>query len=76
MFLLRNITLRASEDEMAGWHHDAMDLGQVLGDGERQGGLACCRPSGHKELDTTGQLHNSNVPSMPTYWRVFIINGC
>ena len=26
MFLLRNIALRVSEDEMAGWHHDAMDL--------------------------------------------------
>ena len=52
------------------------ELGQVLGDGEGQGGLGCYRPSGHKELDTTGQLNNSNVPSMPTFWRVFIINRC
>ena len=26
---------------------------QTLGDGEGQGGLACCSPWGHKELDTT-----------------------
>ena len=36
---------------------DALDmngLGQTLGDGERQGGLECCSPWGHKESDTTG----------------------
>jgi len=32
------------------WH----ELGQTLGDGEGQGGMACCSPWGHKELDTTG----------------------
>ena len=26
---------------------------QTLGDGEGQGGLACCRPRGHRESDTT-----------------------
>ena len=26
---------------------------QTLGDGEGQGGLSCCSPWGHKELDTT-----------------------
>ena len=33
---------RASEDEMAGWHHghNGHQLGQTLGDGEGQGGLA------------------------------------
>ena len=29
------------------------DFQQTLGDGEGQGCLACCRPWGHKELDTT-----------------------
>ena len=29
------------------------ELGQMLGDGEGQGILACCSPWGHKELDTT-----------------------
>ena len=33
---------KASEDEMAGWHHccNGHKLGQTLGDGEEQGGLA------------------------------------
>ena len=41
-----------TEDEKVGWHHcfNGHDLGQTLGDGEGQGGLACCSPWGHKEL--------------------------
>ena len=37
---------RASEDEMAGQHHwcTAHELRQTPGDGEGQGGLACCSP--------------------------------
>ena len=30
---------------------------QTLGDSEGQGSLACCSPWGHKESDTTEQLH-------------------
>ena len=47
---------RASEDEMAGCHHQGNErkLGQTLGDGEGQGSLACCSPWRHKESDTTG----------------------
>ena len=37
------------------------ELGQTLGDGEGQGGLACCSPGGHKESDMTGQLNNNEV---------------
>ena len=37
-----------------------MNLGQTLGDGEGQGGLACCSPWGGKELDMTGWLNNNN----------------
>ena len=46
---------RVSEDDMAGWHHryNGHELGQTLGDGERQGGLAFCSPWGHKELGAT-----------------------
>ena len=53
---------RASEDKMAGWHHQCNEhgLGQTLGGGERQGGLACCSPCGSKESDTTGLLNNNN----------------
>ena len=40
---------------MARWHHRCKghELGQTLGDGEGQGGLACCSPWGHEELDKT-----------------------
>ena len=43
-----------TEDEMTGWHHqlDAHEFGTPgVGDGE--GGLVCCNPWGHKELDMT-----------------------
>ena len=42
-----------TEDEMVGWHHwhDEHDFEQAPGDGEGQGGLACCSPWGRKELD-------------------------
>ena len=42
---------RAAEDELVGRHHqlNGHELGRTLGDGEGQGGLACCRPWGHKE---------------------------
>ena len=36
------------------------ELGQTLGDGEGQGGLACYSPWGRRELDMTGQLSNNN----------------
>ena len=51
---------RASEDEMAGWYHQCNEheLGQTLGGGEGQGGLVCCSPWAHRELDTTGRLNN------------------
>ena len=45
-----------SEDEVAGWHHrcSGHELGQTLGDGEGQGGLACCSLWCCKESDMTG----------------------
>ena len=36
-------------------------LGQTWGDGEGQGGLACCSPWGSKKSDVTGQLNNPTV---------------
>ena len=35
---------------MAGWHHrcNESERGQTLGDGEGQGGLACCSPWSHR----------------------------
>ena len=49
---------------MVGWHHrlDGHEFGQTPGDGDGQGGPACCSPWGHKESDTTEQLNkNSNA---------------
>ena len=44
-----------TEDEMVGWHHQVNGLEFELapGIGVGQGGLACCSPWGHKELDMT-----------------------
>ena len=52
---------RASEDEIAGCHHqcNGHELGHSLGDGDGQGGLMCCSLWGHTELNTTRRLNNS-----------------
>ena len=44
-----------TKDEMVGWHHrlDGHEFEQTLGDGEGQGGLACCSPRDCKESNTT-----------------------
>ena len=54
---------RASEDEKAGWHHwcNGHDLGQTSGEGEGQGGQACCSLWGRKESDMTGWLNNNSA---------------
>ena len=43
------------EDETVGQHHqlNGHEFEHALGVGDRQGSLACCRPWGVKELDTT-----------------------
>ena len=48
-----------TEDEMAGWPHwlNGLEFEQALGVGDGQGGLACCSPWGHQELDMTEQLN-------------------
>ena len=49
----------ATKDEMVGWHHqlNGHEFEQALGDGDGQGGLACCSPWGRKESDTIEQLN-------------------
>ena len=44
-----------TEDEMVGWHHrlDGREFERALRVGDRQGGLECCSPWGHKEADTS-----------------------
>ena len=48
-----------TKDEIVGWHHrlNGHEFVQALGVGNGQGGLVCCRPWGHKTLDTTEQLN-------------------
>ena len=47
---------------MVGWYHrlDGHDFEQALADGEGQGSLVLCSPWGHKELNTTEGLNNTN----------------
>ena len=51
-----------TEDEMVGWHHwlNGHESEQAPGIGDGQGGLVCCSPWGHKELDATEQLNWSD----------------
>ena len=48
---------RAGEEDVRGW--DGWMASQNPGDGEGQGGLACCSPWGCKESDTTARLNNN-----------------
>ena len=43
------------EDEIVGWHHrlSGHEFEETLGDGDGQGGVACCSSWGRKESDTT-----------------------
>ena len=62
-----------TEDEMAGWHHwlDGRESEWAPGDGDGQGGLACCDSWGRKESDTTERLNWTEstfymrIPSLP-----------
>ena len=48
---------------MVGRHHrlDGHEAEQAPGDGEGQGSLACCRPWGRRESDTTEQPNNNEA---------------
>ena len=48
-----------TEDEMAGWHQrlDGRESEWTPGDGDEQGGLACCDSWGRKMSDTTERLN-------------------
>ena len=48
-----------TEDEMAGWHYrlDGCEFKWTPGDGDEQGGLACCDSWGRKESDTTDWMN-------------------
>ena len=62
---------------MAGSHHPCYghELGQISGGGERQRGLVCYSPWGHKESDMTRQLNNTLSKALPkaTTWLAFCL---
>ena len=53
----------ATEDEMVRWPCclSGHDFVKTPGDSKGQGSLACCRPWGHKESDTSEPLNNNKV---------------
>ena len=67
-----------TEDEMVGWHRrlNRHEFEQTLGDGERQGRLACCQPSpwGHRESDMTEQLKTCRL--VTAYTPEFAVRYC
>ena len=56
-----------TEDEMVGRHHwfNGHEFEQAAGVGDRQEGLACCNPQGHKESDTTEWLTELIIQKQP-----------
>ena len=48
---------------MVGWHHrlNGHEFEQALVAGGGQGGLVCCSPWGHKELDTTKRMKGTRL---------------
>ena len=68
-----------TENEMVGWHHwhNRHGFGWTLGVGDGQGGLACCHPWGHKELDMTERLNWTELNcwiTLSAYWNLFLID--
>ena len=66
-----------TEDEMVGWHHwlNGHEFEQAPGVGDGQGGLVCCSPWGHKELDTTERLNWTELLWTCTQWFLKIIRS-
>ena len=46
-------------DDIVGWHHrlSGHEFEETLGDGDGQGGVACCSPWSRKESDMTERLN-------------------
>ena len=61
-----------TEDEMVGWHHwlNGREFGWTPGDGDGQGGLACCDSWGCKEWDTTEWLNWTELNWTELNWRI------
>ena len=63
-----------TEDEMAGWHHrlDGRESGWITGNGDDQGGLACCDSWGCKETDTTEQLNWTDPRQLQYFTSIYL----
>ena len=61
-----------TEDEMAGWHHglDRCESEWTPGDGNGQGGLACCDSWGRKESDTAERLNWTELNWILWCWAI------
>ena len=57
-----------TENEMGGQHLrlNGHEFARTPGDGRGQGGLMCCSPRGHNELDTTEQLNRIATEAAPS----------
>ena len=55
-----------TENEVVGWHHrfNGYELGQTPEDGDGQESLACGRPWGCKESDTTWRLNKKSLVAL------------
>ena len=64
-----------TEDKIVGWHHrlNGYEFEWTLRAGDGQGGLVCCSPWGHKELDTTEQLNWTEFFKMYYQQRFFTL---
>ena len=60
-----------TEDEIAGCHHglDEHESQWTPGDGDGQGGLACCHSWGRKESDTTEPLNWTELIHVSNLWK-------
>ena len=59
-----------TEGEIAGWHHwlNGREFEWTLGDGDWQGGLACCDSWGRKESDTPEWLDWTELTDSTVGW--------
>ena len=66
-----------TEDEMVGWHHQLKghECGYTLRVGDRQGGLACCSPWGHKETLLTQMTEQQQQQPESHLWSLHAASG-
>ena len=64
-----------TEEEMVGWHHrlDGREFVWTLGDGDGQGGLACCDSWGHRvRHDWVTELNWTDTYYFNKRWKIYL----